>query len=98
MTTMTRLPHTSSLHSLLQSVSDSKVVHHSGCDAWTVGWSWVDGHMTDQTNSDADSLWHAGLISFNPPVRPGGNVAVLTFEGSTRLSEWTERYPKGGAE
>ena len=95
---MSRLQHTPSLHSLLQSVAERKVVHHSGCGAWTVGWSWADGgHMTDAANADVDTLWHAQLVSFDIPAKSCGNLAKLTFDGSARLDEWNQRFPKDGA-
>lgn len=90
---MSRLQHTSSLHSLLQSVAERKVTHHSGCGAWTVGWSWADGgHMTDETQDVAEQLKHAGLIAGT-----GECLGVLTFAGSERLSQWNETYSKGRA-
>lgn len=95
MTTMTRLSHTPSLHSLLQSVSDSLVVHHSGCGAWPEGWSWTEGHMGPDTQDLLDELKHAGLITAS---LTGDCKGSITAHGADRLQEWTERYPKGGAE
>lgn len=98
MDTIHRLPRTPELHALLQSVADQHVVHHSGnCGPWPTGWSWSEGgHMTDESVRDVDTLWHAALVTFSVPANSCGNTALLTFEGSARLSAWNERYPKGG--
>lgn len=53
--------------------------------------------MDDNTNSDVDTLWHALLITFSTPSNSCGNKAVLTFDGSARLAEWDQRFPKDGA-
>ena len=98
MTTMSRLARTPELHRLLDSVAEGHVVHHSGCSAWPLGWSWSDGgHMDNQTNDVVDTLWHAQLVTFQTPSKPSGNTALLTFEGSERLASWNERYPREGA-
>lgn len=97
------LHRTPELHNLLHAVAEEHVVHHSGTCAWPRGWSWVTGgHMTEQTQIDVDSLWHAGLITFTTPANPCGNKALLTFAGSERLTDWNtcnpaNPYSTGGA-
>jgi hypothetical protein len=53
--------------------------------------------MDDETQHQVDTLWNAELIVFGTPAKSCGNAALLTFEGSARLAEWSAAWPKDGA-
>jgi hypothetical protein len=80
----------------LHQVADDHVRHHTTAEVTLPGFSWTDTSMSDGMHSVCRDLLHAGLISIGLR-QPWGAEVLLTFEGSSRLSEWNLQHARGVA-